>query len=243
MDNVTEFLNKYFRVVVKGQSYLNLIYLLLAFPLGLIYFVVLITGLSLGVGLIIIWIGLLVLMLVFALWMGFISLERLLANALLREKIDFAPPRLPEGLSMWEKFKAVLKDPSTWTGLAYLFLKFPLGIFTFVTIFTSITLTLSLISAPFTYPFATFDLGFMQVNSLADAFTVCLVGMLLWPVTLHIGRALAWVSASFARIMLTPRVALSLPAMTTDSAVDVTEAPAEAPIDPVADISTEQQEG
>ncbi len=58
-----------FGVYFRPQTYLNLLYLLLAFPLGLAYFVFLVTGLSLGFGLIITLAGIpiLVLMLV-AIW-------------------------------------------------------------------------------------------------------------------------------------------------------------------------------
>ena len=44
-----------FSVVVRPQTYLNIFYLLLSFPLGIAYFVFLVTGLSVGFGLLIIW--------------------------------------------------------------------------------------------------------------------------------------------------------------------------------------------
>lgn len=47
----------FFGVVAEPRSYLNIVYLLLAFPLGTFYFVFLVTGLSLGFGLIITLVG------------------------------------------------------------------------------------------------------------------------------------------------------------------------------------------
>jgi len=47
----------FFKVIVSGQAYLNLFYLLVAFPLGVFYFVFLVSGLSAGVSLAIIWVG------------------------------------------------------------------------------------------------------------------------------------------------------------------------------------------
>ena len=44
----------FFGVVADPQSYLNIFYLLLAFPLGIAYFVFLVTGISVGTGLIVI---------------------------------------------------------------------------------------------------------------------------------------------------------------------------------------------
>ena len=44
MDTTSTALGRYFGVIVRGQTYLNLVYLALAFPLGLFYFVFLVTG-------------------------------------------------------------------------------------------------------------------------------------------------------------------------------------------------------
>lgn len=69
----------FFGVAVRGQTYLNALYLLMSFPLGIFYFVFLVTGLALGFPLIIIWIGLLILAAVFAAWYGLLAFERHLA--------------------------------------------------------------------------------------------------------------------------------------------------------------------
>ncbi len=47
----------FFGVIARPQSYINIFYLLLAFPLGIAYFVFLVTGISVGASLIIIWVG------------------------------------------------------------------------------------------------------------------------------------------------------------------------------------------
>ncbi len=119
---------RFFGVVVKEQSYLNLIYLLLAFPLGLFYFVFLVTGLSLGFGLLIIWIGIPILLLMLVAWWGLTAFERQLAILLLH--VDISPMSLEsaKGQGIWERLKAHLSNPITWKGLVYLFAKFPLGI-------------------------------------------------------------------------------------------------------------------
>ena len=53
-----------FGAVIEPQSYVNILYLFLVFPLGIVYFMFLVTGLSLGFGLLIIWAGIPILMLV-----------------------------------------------------------------------------------------------------------------------------------------------------------------------------------
>src|ERR1051326_3981538 len=64
------------RVARQGQTYRNILYLLLTFPLGLTYFIVLVTGLSTGVGLAIIGVGLLLLFLTFGFAWAMAAVER-----------------------------------------------------------------------------------------------------------------------------------------------------------------------
>lgn len=49
MNWMKDALIKFFGVAVQGRTYLNMLYLLLSFPLGLSYFVILVTGLALGI--------------------------------------------------------------------------------------------------------------------------------------------------------------------------------------------------
>ncbi len=81
------FFEKFYGVFAQASTYLNLAYLYLTFPLGIAYFVFLVTGWSLGISLTIIWIGLLVLALVFAISWGLTAFERWLSAGLLRVNI------------------------------------------------------------------------------------------------------------------------------------------------------------
>ena len=66
MEKNRSWLSRIFGVVIEGQTYLNILYLLLAFPLGLFYFIFFVVGFSLGLPLIILWVGFLILALVAA---------------------------------------------------------------------------------------------------------------------------------------------------------------------------------
>ena len=57
MNETTNSMKQFFGVAARGQTYLNIIYLLLSFPLGTAYFVFLVAGLLLGLNLLIIWVG------------------------------------------------------------------------------------------------------------------------------------------------------------------------------------------
>ena len=85
----------FFGVIAEPQSYINIFYLLLAFPLGIAYFMFLVTGISAGAGLIIIWVGVPILALVPAGSWAMCEFERILAVRLLKEDI----PRTTRGRS------------------------------------------------------------------------------------------------------------------------------------------------
>ncbi len=132
-DRVRRFLH----VLVEPRSYLNALYLLIAFPLGLTYFVVLVGGAISGALVAGILIGLLILLAVLVAAWGFALLERELAIWLL--EADVPPLSLPdqELLSPWQMLVRHLRKSTTWRSIAYLIVKLPFGIFA-----TSVTLAL-----------------------------------------------------------------------------------------------------
>ena len=208
---------RFFKVVVSGQAYLNLLYLLVAFPLGILYFVLLVSGLSLGIPLLIIWVGIPILLLVGALWWALASFERLMAIHWLKEDVPAMARPFIEGADVWTGLREYLANPVTWKSLLYLFMKFPLGIAAFVVLTTLISLMLALLAMPFMYELGSVN-GFLpefqagvflspglpawHMDSLNDALLVALIGLMLWPVTLHVTNGLAWLHAKFARVML-----------------------------------------
>ncbi len=202
MNDFDSFAKRYFGVIVRSQTYLNLIYLLLSFPLGIFYFVFLVTGLSLGFPLIIVWVGILILAAVFATSWGLTAFERGMAISILHVKIPpMSRPTQPSA-GFWQRIKEYLTNPVTWKGLLYLFCRFPLGILNFTLVVTVLAIVLAMIAAPFTYSWATYDLGFMVVNSLSDALLVLIVGVILAPAGLHLLNFLTRIQGEFARVML-----------------------------------------
>lgn len=117
------------RVLTRGRTYLNLLYLFISLPLAVVYLVVLlfcavsgaVLTVAFGFGLLILVSG------VVAAW-GFALLERELATSLLGIELPPLAP-LPPG-SLWARLRAHLARPETWRSLAFLLLKLPLGLFT-----------------------------------------------------------------------------------------------------------------
>ena len=81
-------------VLWRGQSYLNLLYLLAAFPLGLIYFILLVTLISTSLSTIVVIIGIPLLLATLYIWLGLAEFERQLTSWWLGvpiQKMPFTP--------------------------------------------------------------------------------------------------------------------------------------------------------
>ena len=116
-----------FAPLTHARTWSASLHLLLDLPFGIAWFVIVVVGLSLGVGLVpLALIGLVVLAVtVFA---GRIIgiVERAHAGALLGVHVDPPPARLqPEGT--WPKIRTFLTDPPGWKGLAYGLISFRSG--------------------------------------------------------------------------------------------------------------------
>src|SRR5258708_1100307 len=203
------------------RIYLRVSYLLLAFPLGTLYFVVIITGLSTGVGLSIVIVGLPILVLTLLIWLLFGRIERELAIHLLGAQVR--PMSVPDSVrrTPWQSLLKTLGDPVTWKSLVYLLLEFPFGIFSFTLAIVLITVSLSLILTPVLYMLANVlyqrDLpgqlagsigpgvpidGHFDPNVFAAFLLVSGVGLALGAASLAILNGTGWLWARFAELML-----------------------------------------
>ncbi|MFC2078985.1 sensor domain-containing protein [Candidatus Bipolaricaulota bacterium] len=192
---------RFFGVVTDLQSYLNIVYLLLAFPLGTFYFVFLVTGLSLGFGLSITLLGIPLLVLVLGASWALCGFERAIAITLL--KVDIAAgARQPESKGLWARVKVLLKDRVTWTGMLYLLLKFPLGVTTFTIVVTLVAVSFALLAAPILYIYADIDLVIWYVDTLPEAFALTLIGVALSFISMRLMNGMAYVSGRMARMLL-----------------------------------------
>lgn len=206
----------FFGVIADPQSYLNIIYLLLGLPLGIAYFVFLVTGISVDFGLLVAWVGVPILVVVlFASW-AMCQFERLLTMKLLREDIPpLARKSQTEGgrpelsteerlfIGVWRRLKNHLSDRLTWTGILYLLLKFPTGIATFVIAVVLISVTGFLLGAPAYYWVDDgIDFGIWQVDVLWEALVLTLAGIPAVFIALHLMNGTAFLSGKMARLML-----------------------------------------
>jgi hypothetical protein len=204
-------LRRFLRAPIELRSYGNLLFLALAFPTGLAYFVFLAVGLPLGLGLAIVWIGLPILALVLALSFGLAALERQLAIRLLGAEVPPmlpAPAPSPSEVSVWRRLRELLANPVTWKGMGYLAIKFPLGLATFVLLVTSLSVAGALLATPFVYPWVPIYLLDRPVDSLGLALALAALGAVLVLVSLNLFNLVAAGWRELARTLLgSPRFA------------------------------------
>jgi two-component system, OmpR family, phosphate regulon sensor histidine kinase PhoR len=201
------------------RTYLRILYLLLAFPLALTYFVLIVTGISVGLGLAVIGVGLAILAVTMLGWLVFARFERELAIHLLGASIR--PPSVPESkpLPAWPRLLKTLREPVTWKSLAYLLVEFPFSIFSFALTVALASASLAMVAVPIGYlvsladpsisrnasinigvtltpdghPFGTFFLATLLIGVAGAALLVASIAGL---------NGIGWLWARFAELML-----------------------------------------
>lgn len=130
----------------------NIVFLLLSFPLGLIYFLIAVIGLAVGLGTLVIWIGLPILFATLFMIRGMAEMERRMVSSLLRLPLPYQFPVPPEPrLGFLRRFGRMLRDPYTWTSTIYMLLKLPLGILSFTLTVTLLVTSAALVLFPLGY--------------------------------------------------------------------------------------------
>ena len=153
-------------LLTHSRTYLRIAYLVLAFPLATFYFTVLVTGISLGLGLAIVFVGLAILIVMVLAWRLFGAVERLLAIHLLGAGVRPMSVPEPPAPILIERGRRILADPVTWKSLAYLLVEFPFSIFSFTVTVALLSTAVSLLLVPVAYVVA----ALVDPSFPADAF-------------------------------------------------------------------------
>jgi hypothetical protein len=201
---------KFFKVAFESQTYLNMFYLLLAFPLGLVYFVILVTGLSVGIGTIITLIGIPIIILMTLVWYWLAMFERFATINILNIKIGKISNNALKEKNVWRQLIKHLSNTGVWKSFIYLMLKFPIGIISFVLLVSLISVSLSLIISPLMYnvgldnPEVKFMIyeGVNMVPNFISSLGWSIVGIILLFASLHLFNGIAYISGLLAQFLL-----------------------------------------
>jgi len=205
-------LRRFFGVYSDPRAYTSLFYMLLTLATGIVYFTIVVTGLSLSIGMAVLIIG-------FPFFLAFIGIARVLSlgegrliEAVTGERMPRRPVHPGARSGFWARIMGMLSDGRTWSTLAYLVLMLPLGIIYFTVAVTGIALGCGLIAGPLAI--ALDALGWLPVD--ADHFTmqpawlhtppmlvICaLLGVLILTLLMHLARGVTRMQAGIAKSLL-----------------------------------------
>ena len=227
----SQLLGRILRSPLKLQTYRNLCYLGLMFPLGVGYFILLTVGFSTGIPLVIVIVGIPILVLLLVLVIGVAGLERILLRVLLG--VDFPSRPVETDNDLWARTKQLVADLRTWKAVAYLLSEFVYGSVVFGLLSSLLATVGSFLFAPLYYTDApvvaygpipsgeftfdvlfgwnnllvglttTFQMGSWRIETLPGALLVAGLGVVLLLLSLQLANGLAWAWGRYARVMLT----------------------------------------
>lgn len=144
---------RFFGVVVDPSAWGALFYMVLSLATGVLYFTVVVTGLSMSVGLSVLIVGLPLALLFLGIVRAVSLAEGRVVEGLLGERMPRRPRNVGQTGTIVDRIKSWLTDYRTWTTMLYMLLQLVLGIVYFTAVFTSFAVCLSLIALPFAQGF------------------------------------------------------------------------------------------
>jgi uncharacterized membrane protein len=200
---------RFFGIIADSSAWGALFYMLLSLATGILYFTVVVTGLSLSLGLAILIIGLPVALLFVAAVRAISLAEGRIVEGLLGQRMPRRPRvALAEG-SFWERLKSWFSDYRTWTTMLYMLLMLPLGIVYFTVVVTALSLSLATFAAPIAQWVANTPIirinewGYLIEPWGAPFFFAG--GALGFFLTLWLAKGVGYLHGMFAKVMLVGR--------------------------------------
>lgn len=210
---------RFFGVAADPRTYGALFYMVLTLATGIFYFTWAVVGLALSAGLSIVIIGLPLI----ALFLGTVRVLSLMEGRIIEAMLGMRMPRRPvyptQGLTLMQRIGRMFTDVRTWTTLGYMCLMLPLGIAYFTVAAGLLSISLGLIIAPLALFFDRHWVSGLYVNhqvmidwgfgahapTWGEGLAMCLIGIALLFMTLHLARAIGHLHGLIAKHMLVPR--------------------------------------
>lgn len=224
-------LGRFLRAPTRLQTYRNLLYLLLMFPLGLVYLNLIVVGFAVGLSLAIVVVGVPIIVLLLAVVVGLAGLERALVRLLLG--VDLPPTAAKTERDLLTRTKQLVIDRRTWRAVVYLLSVAVFGTLVFGLIGSLVATAVSLLFAPVYYRDApvvaygpipdtnltldvlfgwddllvglttTFQIGSWDVETLSGALLCTVLGIVLLFCVFQLVNGLALIWGRYAKAMLT----------------------------------------
>lgn len=183
----TSSIDRIFGVVLEKQTYKNIGYLLLSFPLGLLYFLIVVPGISISFSLMFIVVGFPLLLGVLLLSDRLLSFERYLLRSILNYPVHLERARPTPNRRLFAQVGQRLAQAYTWKGLFYLLLRFGMGLVSFALVMFLVPLCLFLMTVPLTYQWGHIHIfDDVTVTTFDQALICCSLGAILTLISTHL---------------------------------------------------------
>ena len=156
----------------------------------------------------------LIVALYFSRWSG--DAEAWLVRHVTQVQLRRPPTAIEMGQSFRSQLYTRLIDRNTWTGIVYLFVQFPVGVGTFVSLVVVSSVAITFVGAPIVLAVSDVKYQFggviPDVDTVSEGFALVPIGLLALFVEVHIVNVVSALHASWARLMLASK-AKSIPTM------------------------------
>ena len=201
---------RFFGIVADPAAWGALFYMFLSLITGILYFTVVVTGLSLSAGLMILIIGVPMALLFIGAVRAISLAEGRIVEGLLGQRMPRRPITVvvADG-TLWGRFKSWFSDYRTWTTMLYMLLMLPLGVTYFTIVVTALAVSLATIVAPIAQFF--WGAGAAHINGYAvsiepwGAPLFLAAGVLGIFLTLWLAKGIGYLHGLFAKVMLVGR--------------------------------------
>jgi Putative sensor len=199
-------LGNFFGVYTDARAWGALLYMLIAFVTGVLYFTWAITGLSLSVSLSIFIFGLPFALLFLLSVQGLALLEGRIVEALLGVRMPRRPLFTQRGLKWLERLKLLVLDKHTWLSILYMIVQIVFGTIYFILFVTILSFSLSFIAIPFLQEIL--GMGATMNNDIRyylPTWSYPLLifgGIVLWTAFMNIARGVGQLHGRLAKLML-----------------------------------------
>ena len=200
---------RFFAIYADPRAWGSLLYMLIAFVTGIIYFSWAVSGIAVSISFALFIFGLPVALLFLLSVRGLAWLEGRLVEALLGVRMPRRSLLAPQNIKLLERIKILLKDKHTWFSILYMLLQFVLGNVYFIVFVVLLAFSLTGIAIPFAQ-----EIFHFPIVTVWDARyylpqwsypVMILFGLLLWTSTMHLTRWVGSLHGRYAKAMLVSR--------------------------------------
>ncbi|NHZ84785.1 MAG: hypothetical protein GWP19_02775 [Planctomycetia bacterium] len=199
--------SRFFSIFADAGAWGSLIYMVFALVTGIIYFTWAVTGISIGMSMIFLIIGIPIIILFLYSVRGIAFVEGRIVEALLGERMPRRSKFTNKNIKLWDRIKELLTDRTTWTGILYMILQLPIGIIYFTSMVVLISVSIATIFSPIVH--IIWDIPIISLNGDFEQFLpfwifplITITGFLLLTVTMHLAKFVGKIHGKYAKALL-----------------------------------------